>query len=250
MAGEPPLRPDQFERDRRHLSLPELGVEGQRRLLEAHVLLIGAGGLGCPLAQYLAAAGVGHLGLVDPDVVDASNLQRQILYSTADVGRPKVEVATERVAALNPDVEVTTYPVQLRSENALEIFEPYDIIIDGTDNFPTRYLSNDACVLLGKPNVYGSIFRFEGQATVFDAAAQMREFTGRIDTISGRKMIVDNRKGDKVSFVKADETVVEGEKSSWGDIKKKDWVNVSWKMVDKPRKAYKIVVLPPKEDDE
>ncbi|MCZ6784349.1 MAG: molybdopterin-synthase adenylyltransferase MoeB [Proteobacteria bacterium] len=169
MAGEPPLRPDQFDRYRRHLSLPELGVEGQRRLLEAHVLLIGAGGLGCPLAQYLAAAGVGHLGLVDPDVVDASNLQRQILYSTADVGRPKVEVVTERVAALNPDVEVTTYPVQLRSENALEIFEPYDIVIDGTDNFPTRYLSNDACVLLGKPNVYGSIFRFEGQATVFDA---------------------------------------------------------------------------------
>ena len=118
MAGEPPLRPDQFERYRRHLSLPELGVEGQRRLLEAHVLLIGAGGLGCPLAQYLAAAGVGHLGLVDPDVVDASNLQRQILYSTADVGRPKVEVVTERVAALNPDVEVTEYsPVQNQLES-------------------------------------------------------------------------------------------------------------------------------------
>jgi adenylyltransferase/sulfurtransferase len=136
------------------------------------VLLIGAGGLGCPLAQYLAAAGVGHLGLVDDDVVDASNLQRQVLYGTADVGRPKVEVATERVQAQNPDVRVTPHQERLSSANALRIFEPYDVIVDGTDNFPTRYLSNDACVLLGKPNVYGSIFRFEGQATVFDPRQQ------------------------------------------------------------------------------
>lgn len=163
------LRPEQFERYRRHLSLPELGVEGQRKLLDSKVLLIGAGGLGCPLAQYLAAAGVGTLGLVDNDVVDVSNLQRQVLYSTSDVGRPKVEVARERVAALNPDVVVTPYELMLSSENALEIFEGYDVIVDGTDNFPTRYLSNDACVLLGKPNVYGSIFRFEGQASVFDS---------------------------------------------------------------------------------
>ena len=168
-APQPPLRPDQFERYRRHLSLPELGLAGQQRLLGSKVLLIGAGGLGCPLAQYLAAAGVGVLGLVDDDVVDVSNLQRQVLYSTADVGRPKVEVALERVAALNPEVVLTPYPVRLCSENALDIFEGYDVIVDGTDNFPTRYLSNDACVLLGKPNVYGSIFRFEGQASVFDS---------------------------------------------------------------------------------
>ncbi|MCH7869130.1 MAG: molybdopterin-synthase adenylyltransferase MoeB [Myxococcales bacterium] len=165
----PPLRPDQFDRYRRHLSLPEMGLEGQQKLLESNVLLIGAGGLGCPLALYLAAAGVGHLGLIDDDVVEASNLQRQVLYQTRDVGRSKVEVAKERIVALNPDVEVTTYHERLTSENALEIFAAYDVIVDGTDNFPTRYLSNDACVLLGKPNVYGSIFRFEGQASVFDA---------------------------------------------------------------------------------
>ena len=133
------------------------------------MLLIGAGGLGCPLALYLAAAGVGRIGLIDDDVVDASNLQRQVLYSTADVGRPKTEVATERIRALNPDVEVVPHRMRLDSTNALEAFAPYDVVVDGTDNFPTRYLSNDACVLLGKPNVYGSIFRFEGQATVFDA---------------------------------------------------------------------------------
>ena len=165
----PPLRPDQFDRYRRHLSLPEMGLEGQQKLLESNVLLIGAGGLGCPLALYLAAAGVGHLGLIDDDVVEASNLQRQVLYQTRDVGRSKVEVAKERIVALNPDVEVTTYHERLTSENALEIFAAYDVIVDGTDNFPTRYLGNDACVLLGKPNVYGSIFRFEGQASVFDA---------------------------------------------------------------------------------
>jgi molybdopterin/thiamine biosynthesis adenylyltransferase/rhodanese-related sulfurtransferase len=168
----PALTPPQFDRYRRHLTLPEMGVEGQRKLLDASVLLIGAGGLGCPLAQYLAAAGVGHLGLLDDDVVDASNLQRQVLYGTADVGRQKVDVAIERVQAQNPDVRTTGYAERLDSANALSIFDGYDIIVDGTDNFPTRYLSNDACVLLGKPNVYGSIFRFEGQATVFDSREQ------------------------------------------------------------------------------
>jgi adenylyltransferase/sulfurtransferase len=167
--ARPPLRPEQFDRYRRHLSLTEVGVEGQQLLLEARVLLIGAGGLGCPLAQYLAAAGIGTLGIVDFDRVDASNLQRQILYTTADIGRPKVEVARERIQALNPDVAVQCHPVALTAENALEIFSGYDVIVDGTDNFPTRYLANDACVLLGKPNVHGSVFRFEGQATVFDA---------------------------------------------------------------------------------
>jgi len=165
-----PLRPDQFDRYRRHLTLPEVGLEGQQRLLGSSVLLIGAGGLGCPLALYLTAAGVGRIGVVDADVVDASNLQRQVLYTTADVGRPKVEVARERMQALNPDVQVQTYSERVTSANALKLFGEYDVIVDGTDNFPTRYLSNDACVLLGKPNVYGSIFRFEGQASVFDAA--------------------------------------------------------------------------------
>jgi adenylyltransferase/sulfurtransferase len=169
MPGDPLLAPDQYDRYRRHLSLPEFGVEGQRALLGARVLLIGAGGLGCPTAQYLAAAGVGTLGLVDFDRVDASNLQRQVLYGTADIGRMKVEVAAERIGAMNPDVHVETHPLQLDSSNALEILGAYDVVVDGTDNFPTRYLSNDACVLLGKPNVHGSIFRFDGQATVFDA---------------------------------------------------------------------------------
>jgi len=168
-SPEAPLRPDQFDRYRRHLTLPEIGLEGQRRLLESAVLLIGAGGLGCPAAQYLAAAGVGRIGLIDDDVVDASNLQRQILYSTADVGRPKVEVARQRLEGLNPDVRVDAIRTRLDSSNALELFGEYDVIVDGTDNFPTRYLTNDACVLLGKPNVHGSIFRFEGQASVFDA---------------------------------------------------------------------------------
>ena len=168
-TGSPPLTPAQFERYRRHLSLPEVGVEGQRRLLEGRVCLIGAGGLGCPVAQYLAAAGVGTLGIVDFDVVDASNLQRQVLYGTADIGRPKVEVARDRIAAMNADVRVELHPERLTSKNALEILGAYDVVVDGTDNFPTRYLSNDACVMLGKPNVHGSIFRFDGQATVFDA---------------------------------------------------------------------------------
>lgn len=167
--ADTPLRPDQFDRYRRHLTLPELGLEGQKTLLESSVLLIGAGGLGCPTAQYLAAAGVGRIGLVDDDVVSASNLQRQILYSTGDVGRPKVEVAAERLTGLNPDVTIEGVQHRLDSSNALELFAGYDVIIDGTDNFPTRYLTNDACVLLGKPNVHGSIFRFEGQASVFDA---------------------------------------------------------------------------------
>jgi adenylyltransferase/sulfurtransferase len=165
----PPLRPEQYERYRRHLSLPEFGLEGQQRLLASSVLLIGAGGLGCPLAQYLAAAGVGRIGLLDFDVVDVSNLQRQVLYGTRDVGRPKVEVARERILALNPDVDVVTFRERVTSENALERFRPFDVVIDGTDNFPTRYLSNDACVLLGKPTVYGAILRFEGQASTFDA---------------------------------------------------------------------------------
>ncbi len=164
-----PLRPDQFDRYRRHLTLPGFGLDGQQRLLDSSVLLIGAGGLGCPSAQYLAAAGVGTIGLIDDDVVDASNLQRQILYSTEDVGRPKVEVAKERLEGLNPDVTIRAIRTRLDSSNALELFADYDVIVDGTDNFPTRYLTNDACVLLGKPNVHGSIFRFEGQASVFDS---------------------------------------------------------------------------------
>jgi len=165
----PLLTPDQYARYRRHLTLPELGLDGQKRLLAGSVLLIGAGGLGCPAALYLAAAGVGRIGLVDDDVVDASNLQRQILYSTGDLGRRKVDVARERLVALNPDVQVEVFASRLDSKNALALFADYDVIVDGTDNFPTRYLTNDACVLLGKPNVYGSIFRFEGQASVFDA---------------------------------------------------------------------------------
>jgi molybdopterin/thiamine biosynthesis adenylyltransferase/rhodanese-related sulfurtransferase len=165
----PPLRPEQYERYRRHLSLPEFGVEGQQRLLASSVLLIGVGGLGCPLAQYLAAAGVGRIGLLDFDVVDLSNLQRQVLYGPADIGRPKVEVARERILAQNPEVEVVTLQERLTSENALERFRDFDLVIDGTDNFPTRYLSNDACVLLGKATVYGAILRFEGQVSTFDA---------------------------------------------------------------------------------
>jgi adenylyltransferase/sulfurtransferase len=166
--GEAPLSADHFDRYRRHLTLPEIGLEGQLALLRARVVLIGAGGLGCPLAQYLAAAGVGTLGLVDFDRVDASNLHRQVLFGTADVGRSKTEVAAERVAAMNPDVSVERHDVRLTSANAMEILAAYDVVIDGTDNFPTRYLTNDACALLGKPNVHGSIFRFDGQATVFD----------------------------------------------------------------------------------
>lgn len=161
------LSNEEIARYSRHLIMPEVGMAGQRRLKQGSVLLIGTGGLGSPLALYLAAAGVGHIGLVDFDVVDASNLQRQIAHGTSTVGVPKTESAKRRLQDLNPHIEVTTYETQITSANALELMRPYDVIIDGTDNFPTRYLTNDASVMLGKPNVYGSIFRFEGQATVF-----------------------------------------------------------------------------------
>jgi adenylyltransferase/sulfurtransferase len=163
----PELSPNEVARYSRHLIMPEVGVEGQKRLKAAGVLLIGAGGLGSPLALYLGAAGVGRIGLVDFDVVDFSNLQRQVLHGTPDVGRPKLHSARDRLKAINPEVRVDLYETRLTSANAMALFEPYDVIIDGTDNFPTRYLVNDACVLLRKPNVYGSIFRFDGQASVF-----------------------------------------------------------------------------------
>src|SRR5439155_7743866 len=155
----PPLTNDEIKRYSRHLIMPEVGIDGQRKLKAAKVLCIGAGGLGSPVAMYLAAAGVGTLGIVDFDTVDFSNLQRQILHGTPDVGRPKLASARDRLNALNPNVNIETYETALTSENALKLFEPYDVIVDGTDNFPTRYLVNDACVLLGKPNAYGSIFR-------------------------------------------------------------------------------------------
>jgi adenylyltransferase/sulfurtransferase len=161
------LSKEEVQRYSRHLIMPEVGMEGQLKLKAAKVLCIGAGGLGSPLALYLAAAGVGTLGLVDFDVVDFTNLQRQILHATADVGRKKLDSAAERLAGINPQVEVRKFDTRLSSANALEIFRQFDIVADGTDNFPTRYLVNDACVLTGKPNVYGSIFRFEGQASVF-----------------------------------------------------------------------------------
>src|SRR5437773_7023624 len=161
------LSKDEILRYSRHLIMPEVGMDGQFKLKQAKVLTIGAGGLGAPLALYLAAAGVGKLGMVDFDVVDFTNLQRQVIHGTSDVGRPKLDSAKETIAEINPNVEVVPYETRLTSENALEIVKDYDIVADGTDNFPTRYLVNDACVLLGKPNVYGSIFRFEGQAAVF-----------------------------------------------------------------------------------
>jgi adenylyltransferase/sulfurtransferase len=163
----PTLSNDEVKRYSRHLIMPEVGLEGQRRLKAGRVLCIGAGGLGSPVAMYLAAAGVGTIGLVDFDVVDFSNLQRQILHGTPDVGRSKLASARDRLHAINPEIDIETHEVALSSQNALKLFEPYDVIVDGTDNFPTRYLVNDACVLLGKPNAYGSIFRFEGQASVF-----------------------------------------------------------------------------------
>lgn len=162
------LSPDEIARFSRHLILPEVGMEGQKRLKGASVLCVGTGGLGSPLLLYLAAAGVGRLGIVDFDVVDHSNLQRQVIHGTSWVGKPKIESAKARILEINPHCQVDLYETALTSENALEIIRPYDIVCDGTDNFPTRYLVNDACVLLGKPNVYGSIFRFEGQATVFN----------------------------------------------------------------------------------
>jgi molybdopterin/thiamine biosynthesis adenylyltransferase/rhodanese-related sulfurtransferase/molybdopterin converting factor small subunit len=163
----PTLAPEELARYSRHLILPEVGLEGQRKLKAARVLMIGTGGLGSPLGLYLAAAGVGTLGLVDFDVVDESNLQRQIIHGTKDVGRPKIASAAERIKDINPNTKVESFETQLTSENALELFREFDVIVDGTDNFPTRYLVNDASVLTGKPNVYGSIFRFEGQASVF-----------------------------------------------------------------------------------
>jgi adenylyltransferase/sulfurtransferase len=167
--GAVELSNEEIARYSRHLIMPEVALDGQKKLKQARVLTIGAGGLGAPLAMYLAAAGVGTLGIVDFDVVDESNLQRQIIHGTSDVGRPKMESARDRIMDINPNVRVEAYEEALSSENALEIFEDFDIIVDGTDNFPTRYLVNDACVLSGKPNVYGSIFRFEGQASVFYA---------------------------------------------------------------------------------
>lgn len=168
-AEEVTLSNEEILRYSRHLIMPEVALEGQKKLKAARVLAIGAGGLGSPLGLYLAAAGVGTIGIVDFDVVDFTNLQRQIMHGTKDVGKPKLESARERLLDVNPNITVNTYETALSSENALELFKDYDIIADGTDNFPTRYLVNDACVLLGKPNVYGSIFRFEGQASVFYA---------------------------------------------------------------------------------
>ncbi|HEX4037792.1 MAG TPA: molybdopterin-synthase adenylyltransferase MoeB [Acidobacteriaceae bacterium] len=173
-ATTEPVTPPQFSTEElarysRHLILPEVGMEGQQKLKAAKVLCVGTGGLGSPLAFYLAAAGIGTLGLVDFDVVDSSNLQRQIIHSTKDVGRSKLDSATEKLQALNPFLKVVKHETMLTSQNALEIIRQYDIVADGTDNFPTRYLVNDACVLTGKPNAYGSIFRFEGQASVFAA---------------------------------------------------------------------------------
>jgi molybdopterin/thiamine biosynthesis adenylyltransferase/rhodanese-related sulfurtransferase len=161
------LTNDEIRRYSRHLILPEVGMAGQKKICSTSVLCIGAGGLGSPIAMYLAAAGIGKIGIVDFDAVDFSNLQRQIIHATQDVGRPKSESAKETIKSINPGVDVVIHNVRLTSENALEIIAQYDIVVDGTDNFPTRYLTNDACVLLKKPNAYGSIFRFEGQASVF-----------------------------------------------------------------------------------
>ncbi|MGH7128645.1 MAG: molybdopterin-synthase adenylyltransferase MoeB [Planctomycetaceae bacterium] len=163
------LAPEELSRYSRHLALPDVGLEGQRRLRAGRVAIVGAGGLGSPLGLYLAAAGVGTLGLIDHDEVDLTNLQRQILYGTSDIGRPKTEAGAERLRGVNPHVNVVEHATRLTSDNALDVLAPYDLVVDGTDNFPTRYLVNDACVLLGKPYVYGSIFRFDGQVSVFDA---------------------------------------------------------------------------------
>ncbi len=167
--ANPPLTREEILRYSRHLLIPEVGLDGQRKLKGSSVLVIGTGGLGSPVALYLAAAGVGHIGLVDFDVVDSSNLQRQVIHGTGRIGQLKVESARQRLLDLNPDIEVTAFNEPFTSENAMRIAGDFDVIIDGTDNFPTRYLTNDVCVLLGKPNVYGSIFRFDGQASVFYA---------------------------------------------------------------------------------
>ena len=162
------LSQEEVQRYSRHIILPEVGLEGQKKLKAASVLCIGTGGLGSPLLLYLAAAGIGRIGIVDFDIVDSSNLQRQIIHGTSWVGKPKIVSAKDRILEINPYCQVDLYETRISSENALDILAPYDVVIDGTDNFPTRYLTNDACVLLDKPNVYGSIFRFEGQATVFN----------------------------------------------------------------------------------
>lgn len=162
------LKKEELRRYARHLNLPDFGVEAQEKLKEARVLIIGAGGLGCPMLQYLAAAGVGNIGIVEYDTVDESNLQRQILYTTADIGKSKAKTAKKRLQELNPHIDIQIFETPLTSDNAIEIIEQFDIVADGTDNFPTRYLVNDACVLAGKPNVYGSIFRYEGQVAVFN----------------------------------------------------------------------------------
>jgi molybdopterin/thiamine biosynthesis adenylyltransferase/rhodanese-related sulfurtransferase len=167
IASDSELTPSQLTRYSRHLLLKEVGVEGQSRLLKAKVLLVGAGGLGCPTGLYLAAAGVGTLGIIDSDRVDLTNLQRQVLHGTADVGRPKTESARDAIERINPDVKVITYQKRLTADNALRIFADYDIIIDGSDNFPTKYLVNDAAFFTGKPYIYGGVFQFEGQASVF-----------------------------------------------------------------------------------
>jgi adenylyltransferase/sulfurtransferase len=167
---QPQLTREEILRYSRHLLIPEVGMEGQKRLKNASALIIGTGGLGSPVALYLAAAGVGHIGLVDYDVVDSSNLQRQVIHGTSRVGQLKVESARDRMLDLNPDIEVTVYNEPFTSENAMRIAREYDVLIDGTDNFPTRYLTNDVSVFLGKPNVYGSIYRFDGQLSVFDAS--------------------------------------------------------------------------------
>ena len=164
------LSHEEIQRYSRHLVLPEIGLEGQLKLRAARVLIIGVGGLGSPASLYLAAAGIGRIGLVDSDIVDLPNLQRQVLYTTADIGRPKSEAAKERLQSLNPHLDILSYTIRLDRHNALEIITDYDVIVDGSDNYATRYLVNDACVLQDKPNVYGSIFRFEGQSSVFWAS--------------------------------------------------------------------------------
>ena len=169
MTAKVSFSSSEFARYSRHLIMPEVGLEGQSKLKSASVLIIGAGGLGTPSATYLAAAGVGRIGIVDFDTIEKSNLHRQVLYTEQDIGKSKADVATERLLEINPNIIVEVHKVRLDSSNALEILGAYDVVLDGTDNFPTRYLVNDACVLLGKPNVYASIFRFEGQASVFYA---------------------------------------------------------------------------------
>src|SRR3989338_6318209 len=163
-----PFTPEEMNRYSRHFAIPEFNIEGQKKLKAAKVLVIGAGGLGCPILQYLSAAGVGTIGIVDNDIVDETNLQRQILFDVTDVGQSKVDIAKKKILDLNPYIQVKTFRTKLTSQNALDIIKDFDIVVDGTDNFPTRYLVNDACVLLNKPNVYGSVFRFEGQVSVFN----------------------------------------------------------------------------------